>query len=282
MADHKSQARNRRILGLIGLLGFFSLFAQEIHTLPDGHLHTYILDVGQGDSILLVSPSGKQILVDGGPDLSALQGIGNHMSFFDRTIELLILTHPDLDHIAALPEIVERYKVGAILLSGIDTPQPQYQRLLARIAKQKIPVIIADPGKDIVFEDGLILDVVWPPRNTFGIQPKKVNDTSVVLRAIYGSSSILLTGDIEEPAERAILKTGADLQSTILKIAHHGSRTSTSTGFLLAVHPEAAVISVGKDNMFGHPHWAVMERLKRQRMRIQRTDQEGEISLVLP
>lgn len=269
------------MLGFLCLIGIFGLLAQEIRMLPDGRLHAYILDVGQGDSVFLVSPSGKQILIDGGPDLSALEGIGNRMPYVDRTIDLLILTHPDLDHVAAFPELLERYRIGAILIAGIDTPQPQYRRLLTLIAEQHIPVIIADPKKDIVFDDGLILDLVWPPKETFGTQPKKVNDTSIVLRALYGSSALLLTGDIEGKAEREILKTGANLRSTVLKIAHHGSKTSTSTGFLLAVNPDLAVISVGKDNLFGHPHWEVMNRLKNAGVEVWRTDAMGEIDLVL-
>jgi competence protein ComEC len=281
MVRHKTSARKQQcVFFLLGFLGLIGLLAQEYFMLPDGRLHAHILDVGQGDSTLLISPSGKQILVDGGPDLSALQGIGRHLSFFDRTIDLLVLTHPDLDHIAALPEIIERYHINAILLSGIETPQPQYQRLLASVIEKQIPVIIADPQKDIVFEDGLTLDIVWPD-HAFGTQPKKANDTSVVVRALYKDGSILLTGDIEAKAEEGILKSGVDIRSRILKAAHHGSKTSSSTGFLLAVDPEVAVISLGKDNQFGHPHWGVLERLKNEGIAIRRTDQEGEIGMIL-
>jgi competence protein ComEC len=271
-----------KICTLIGLLGICGLLFQEIDKLPDGRLHAHILDVGQGDSILLVSPSGKQIIVDGGPNLSALEGIGRHVSFFDRTIELLVLTHPDLDHIAAFPVMLQRYEIGAILLTGIITAQPQYQRFFVEAANQHIPIITADPRKDVDIGDGLVLDIVWPLQGTFGTQPKKTNDTSVVMRAIFGSGSILLTGDIEEPAENAILKTGANLHSTILKLAHHGSRTSTSTGFLLAAKPDLVVISLGKDNPYGHPHPSVIDRLNAMNIPIQRTDLGGDISLVLP
>ena len=271
----------RHILWLFGLFGFLGLLFQESSKLPDGLLHAHILDVGQGDSIMLVSPSGKQVVVDGGPDLSALEGIGRTMSFFDRSIELLVLTHPDLDHITALPAMIERYQIHAILLSGIDTLQPQYRRLLTAVANKKIPVIIADSAMDIDLGDGVVLDVVWPQK-IFGTVPKKTNDTSVVLRAIFESGSILLTGDIEELAENAILKTGIDIRSTVLKVAHHGSKTSTSTGFLLATKPDLAVISLGKDNHHGHPHPSVIDRLSARNIPVRRTDQEGDISLVLP
>lgn len=278
MTKRQHHARQRITLGLFGLLGLLGLLTQEVLKLPDGRLHVHVLDVGQGDSIFLISPSGKQILVDGGPDFSALQGIARHMSFFDRSIDLLILSHPDLDHIAAFPEILERYGVGAVLMTGIDTPQPQYQKFLTMIKTKGIPMIIADPRKDIVFEDGLVLDVIWPPGN----HPKKTNNASVVIRVLYKEASMLLTGDIENGAEEGILKTGADIRSTMLKVAHHGSKTSTSTGFLLAVDPELAVISAGKNNPFGHPHWGVLRRLKDSGIEVRRTDQEGEISLIIP
>lgn len=203
---------SRLSFGFLGFLGLLILTYQEIRTWPDGSLHTYVLDVGQGDSIFLISPSGKQILMDGGPDFSALQGIAEHMSFFDRTIDLLVLSHSDLDHIAAFPEIMERYRIGAILLSGIDTQQPQYQKLLTLIAEKNVPVLIADSGKDIVFDDGLTLDVIWPS----GVLPKKTNDASIVIRVLYKEASMLLAGDIEEKAEAGILKTGADIRSSIL------------------------------------------------------------------
>lgn len=272
---------HRAGLAFLGLFCFLSLLTKEFLTLPDGRLHVYILDVGQGDSIFLISPSGKQILVDGGPDLSPLEGMARHMSFFDRTVDLLVLSHPDLDHIAAMSDIVERYDIGAILIAGIETPQPQYRRLLTLIAKKNVPVLIADPAKDIVFEDGLILDVVWP-HNAFAAQPKKMNDVSVVVRALHKEESILLTGDIEKRAEEGILQTGVDVRSNVLKIAHHGSNTSTSTGFLLAVNPALAIISVGKGNPFGHPHREVLQRLRNAGIGVRRTDQEGEISFLLP
>lgn len=257
------------------------LLVRDSERMADGTLRAHFLDVGQGDATLLLSPSGKQILIDGGPDHSALEGIGRHMSFFDRTIDLLVLTHPDLDHIGALSEVLKRYRVGGVLMSGIQTDKLQYRKFLTLLSAQGIPVILADPQKDLAFSDGLILDVVWPPRDVHGSQTPDTNNTSVVLRALFHSGAILLTGDIEELSERAILRLGADVRSSVLKTAHHGSKTSTSTGFLLAAEPSIAVISVGGGNRFGHPHRSVLDRLSAHGIAILRTDQEGEISLVL-
>lgn len=261
----------------LGILS--SLLLRETSLLPDGHLHADILDVGQGDSILLTSPSGSQILIDGGPDLSALERLAEHMPFFDRNIELLVLTHTDLDHIAAFPEVLRRYRIERILLTGIETDQARYEAVLQEIFGKNIPVLLADPTEDIKFEDGLTLDIVWPPASTFGSRPKKTNDTSIVMRVLYRTGSILLTGDIERDAEEEILATGADVRSDILKVPHHGSKTSSSTGFLLAVDPGLALISLGKENSYGHPHSSVLDRYRASGIQVRRTDEEGTLSL---
>jgi len=263
------------------LLVLILLVHSELSLQPDGKLHVYFLDVGQGDSILLVSPSGKQILIDGGSNMSALEHLGKYMPFFDRTIELLVLSHPDSDHITALPEILQRYHVEQILLTGIQHGAGRYQALLHHLAEQGTRVIFSDPSQDIDIGDGLVLDVIWPPASVFGTHPKKANDTSIVIRALFGKESILLTGDIEEKAEKAILASGVDVHSTILKSPHHGSKSSSSTGFLLAVRPQLAIISVGKDNSFGHPHQEVLDRYAQMGITVRNTIEEGTISLAL-
>lgn len=263
---------------IAALAGIALLLQREIRLLPDGRFHAHILDVGQGDSILLVSPRGAQVLIDGGPDMSTLEEIGRLMPFFDRTIEILVLTHPNTDHLMAFPELLRRYRVERILLSGAQYDLPPYDALLTEILKQKIPVVIADQEEDFALDDGLILDILWPPREWFGSSLREVNNASVVLIARYGRVSILLTGDMEARSERAILATGADIHSTVLKVAHHGSKTSSSTGFLLAVAPEIAAISLGKDNRYGHPHPSIVERFREFGVPVRRTDLEGTIS----
>lgn len=247
--------------------------------LPDGRLHVYILDVGQGDSAFLVSPSGKQILVDGGPDLSTLEWLGRRMSFFDRRIDLLVLTHPDQDHITAIPEILQRYDVSHLLLGGVQKSSARYESMLSKLVRLGIPVLLPDPNKDIDMGDGLVLDVVWPDTSIFGTKPAKANNTSVVIRAVSKGGTILLAGDIEKETEYAILRSGRDIRSHTLKIPHHGSRTSSSTGFILAINPGEALLSVGQNNRFGHPHKEIVDRYDSLHIDTRSTARHGTIAL---
>lgn len=266
------------ILVLIGLLTLASL---ELTKLPDGNLHLHVLDVGQGDSILLTTPSGKHILVDGGPDLKTLEHLGHHLPFFGRRIDLLILSHPNQDHLSALPEVTKRYSVGAILLTGAPFDLTRYDALLAQVQKQNIPVVTADPDQDISMGDGVVIDVVWPPTKLPKDFLKNENELSVVARVLYKNHKVLLTGDIEHGAEVSILQSGADVDSTILKVAHHGSKSSSSTGFLLATSPNLALISAGADNPYGHPHEEVVEKLERMGLKVRNTGEEGTVSITL-
>ena len=253
---------------------------REWRVAPNGNVTVDLLDIGQGDAIFITSPSGRQILVDGGPDLSALAGIGRRMSLFDRQIDLLVLSHPHQDHLFALPAVIERYGVHAVLLTGVAYNGPRYEELLNLIRSHNVPVIIADPTRDIDLGDGVLLDVLWPLPVYEGMEdPSGGNDSSVAFRLTYGADTMLFTGDMEKAEEDAILASGADVRADILKVAHHGSKTSTSTGFLLAVDPELAVISVAKENDFSHPSPSVMERLKNFDIPVRTTAEEGVIRL---
>lgn len=270
----------KRDLLLLGILCALTLILiREWGVAPHGNVRIDVLDVGQGDSIFITGPGGEQILVDGGPDLSALGGLGSNMSYLDRTLDLLILTHPDSDHVFALPEVLRRYRVQAVMFTGIEHTNAPYRDMLALLREERIPVIIADPAKDIDFGNGLRLDVLWPPPVYLGKSRDDTNNTSVTVKVIYGEDSLLLTGDMEEKQEREMLAANIDLNADILKVAHHGSKTSTSTGFLLAVSPDLAVISAGRNNRYGHPHAVVLRRLEHFGVPIRRTDQEGAIEL---
>ncbi|KKW39787.1 hypothetical protein A2454_02030 [Candidatus Peribacteria bacterium RIFOXYC2_FULL_55_14] len=253
------------------------LVSREYHLQPDGQLHVHFLDVQQGDAVLLITPSGKQILIDGGPNMETLEYLGRFLPFFDRQIELLVLTHPHEDHLTALPEVLRRYQIAQVLLSGSDAPSGRYAAMLHELSARKIPVILAGPQKSIVMEDGVSLDCIWPRAEE--LHQLDPNNASVVVRVLFGKTAILLPGDIEQEAERAILLSGKNVRATVLKVPHHGSSSSSSTGFLLAVRPELGIVSAGPENRFSFPHSAIVERYEKMGIPLRTTAKEGTISL---
>lgn len=251
---------------------------RELSLLGNSTLQVHFLDVDQGDATLIVTPSGKQVLIDGGPNLKVLEHLGEYMPFFDRTIELLVLTHPDADHITALPDVLRRYSVAAFLLAGTEKYTARYQDVLHEIETQNIPVIWADPSKHVEFDDGVLLEIVWPDVHQIALI-ENANDASITFRLRYLDHTILLPGDIEVFGEAEILASGRDIAADVLKMPHHGSRTSSSTGFLLAVNPKLAIASAGRNNRFGHPHADVLDRYEKLNISVRKTAEEGTISL---
>lgn len=270
--------RFRRVLLTLCVIlaGASLVLARELKKIPDGHLVVKFFDVGQGDSALLVSPSGKTVFIDGGPDLSALEALGRALPLSKKSIDLLILSHPDPDHFNAFPEILRRFQIGALLLPAIENNEEPYRALLAIAREQGVPLVKANPRRDIDLKDGVTLDILWPPDP---VPPVEDNDASVIVRASYGTGSILFTGDLSIKGEEKLLASGIDLSAQVLKIGHHGSRFSSSDTFLAAVHPRLAVISVGKDNHYGHPSPETLARLKQAKIPVRTTMEEGEIDL---
>jgi competence protein ComEC len=275
----------RRVAFLLVIIPFAGILVgvREFSRLPDGKTHVAMLDIGQGDSILITTPSGKRMLIDGGRDLLPLNELGNRLPFLDRTIDLLILSHPDMDHVASFPEILRRYDVKRALITAVAGDTPAYVEFLALLGEKKIPVLIADPTKDIDFGDGVWLDVIWPRPNLVGAHEENLNDTSVVVRMFIeaddGVHSILFAGDMEEIEENQALASGADMKSDILKAGHHGSKTSSSTGLLLAVDPHLALISVGRKNSYGHPSPSIIDRFAHFGIPVRSTAREGTVKL---
>ncbi len=218
-------------------------------------------DIGQGDAIFIEMPGRKQILIDGGPDLTILEKLGKELPFWDRYIDLIILTHPEYDHIGGLIEVIKRYKIGGILTTGVIRDTAEYREWIRIIKEENIPIYIAQAGEVIDLGKNIKLFVLHPFENLTGQEIKKSNNTSIVARLVYKDFELLLTGDIEKKIERALVNSGIDLTSDILKVAHHGSKTSTTEEFLSAVSPIIAVIQAGKDNYYGHPHQSVLNAL---------------------
>ncbi len=251
------------IIALTILSAIFLLLLHEVWFSPNSKVTTvHFFDIGQGDSALVTGPSGQQILIDGGPDFRTLEQLGKAMPFFDRSIDFLVLSHPHVDHIAAFPEVLRRYKVGQVIISGAAYENGPYEEFLTLVTEKKIPVLLPEPGKQIDLGDDLLMDLLWPPPVYLGEEVDEIHDSNVVFKLRYGNDSVLFVGDAEESIERQLLSKGNDVSATVLKVGHHGSRTSSGTGFLLAVDPELAVISVASKNSYGLPHPSIVARLK--------------------
>lgn len=273
------QARNRAAVGVPTLL-IFSLGLTFLwsRTQPDGRLHISFLDVGQGDAVFIQTPSGRQMLVDGGQFPSVLQAhLGRQMPFWDRRLDIIVATHPDDDHIAGLPELFARYDADLLLTNGAEASASRaYEALLQEAASGGVRVRTPSPGERLQIDDGVAITFLHP-----GPMPlESDNDNSVSLRLTYGDFSLLLTGDAELEAERAMVASNLPLDALVFKAGHHGSRSSSNAFFLQEVQPQIMVISSGADNEFGHPHPELLQRAAAAGATVLRTDELGTITVV--
>lgn len=241
-------------------------------------LEVSFFDIGQGDSIFIETAQGHQILIDGGPDSKVLEKLGKEMSFSDRTIDLIILTHPEHDHIGGLIEVLERYKVENIMWTGIIRETKEYGAWIEAIEEEKANIVIAKAGQKIEAGEVLIY-ILYPFESLEGEVVKEVNNSSIVARLVFDQNSFLFTGDIFKSVEKELIER-EELKSDILKVGHHGSKTSSSKEFIENVLPEIAVIQSGKDNHYGHPHPKTLEVLENYDIKVLRTDKEGDIKIL--
>jgi competence protein ComEC len=251
-------------------------------TMPDDNLHVTFLDVGEGDAIL-IQKGTQQILVDGGPSPQAVNlCLSEHIPFWDRTIELMVLTHSHADHLTGLVAAAQNYKVEQVLSPREDYDSPLYQEWQSLIMTNDIKLTKAVAGQTIDLDEGTVLEVLNPQSDRITGTASDVDNNSVVLRLTFGDISFLLTGDIMEESERALIYGRADLGCTLLKVAHHSSDTSSCPEFLSVTNPQVAVISAGEGNKFGHPNPEVLNRLNSlvNSDYIYRTDEDGTIEFV--
>jgi len=263
-------------LGIL-LIATIFIWLAVFSQVPDNILEVTFFDVGQGDAIFIETSVGQQVLIDGGPDKTILEKLSQTMPFYDRTIDLVILTHPDADHITGLVEALKYYQIGHILTSGFKKDTAVYQKWRDLIEERNIPLTIAQAGQKIIFSEEIVLKILWPEQSLIKSLSKNINNVSVVGQLVYGQTEFLLTGDIEKEVEQRLLNQGWNLESDILKVAHHGSKTSSSYNFINAVNPQIAVISVGDNNRYKHPDSVVLEQLKE--FLLYRTDKNGDIKI---
>ena len=256
---------------------------------PSKQLEINFLDVGQGDAALIKTPYGQNILIDGGDGKKILQELPRVLPFYDRTIDLMILTHPHDDHVGGLVPVLKRYHVQKILYTGVAHNSPTYLEWLKVIKRKNIPLTIIDRPQTIALGADLRLNILYPLESFLNKETDNLNNASIVAKLIYKNKSFLLMGDAEQEVEGNLTPSPSpitgegnhvSLQSDVIKIGHHGSDTSSSEEFLEAVKPKIGIISVGKDNDFGHPSLRVINRLERLGTKIYRTDLNGWIKVI--
>jgi len=257
----------------VTLFGLISVF--RTHTVVS------VLDVGQGDSILITTRAHQHILIDGGPDASVLSALGRELPFFARSIDVVIATHPDADHISGLPAVLERYHVPLVIHPGIAHDSAVYKTFLETVSARAVSVHYADGPIDLVLDDETKLRILYPLTSFVGQDVEDNNDVSVVAQFDYAGLRVLLTGDASVAVENTLIAHyGGSLKSDVLKFGHHGSDTSSGEIFLDAVAPEFGIFSVGARNRYNHPSYRIVRRVEQFGIPFLRTDLHGTVRLV--
>lgn len=257
----------KRIIALVLLFLFLPISA-----LADLQIH--FLDVGQGDCTIILC-DGEAMVIDGGP-ASASSFV---YSYIRNTLELqhidyVVSTHPHLDHVYGLSSVLNAAPVDLVLTPVLEWDSRAFNSMVKYAEKQGAPLSVPQEG-DTLLLGGATVTILhcWPEAIDYG----RTNDSSIVVRIDYGQTSFIITGDAEDWSEYMMIDSGVNLRADVLRVAHHGSNTASTMEFLQSVQPEYAVISVGKDNGYGHPHQEVLDRLNEVGSRILRTDELGTI-----
>lgn len=242
----------------------------------DGTLNVHFLDVGQGDSALLMTGNGSVILIDAGPNASQNDLLSALEDLNVKKIDCMILSHSHEDHIGGADVVIQRYPIGSILMPDVISTSSTFEKLLTLIEQKDLEITIASPTDRYQIDD-VLLSILGP------IEPieDEGNNASIVLRVDHGEVSFLFSGDAESESEEAIIKAHrSKLDCDVYKVGHHGSSTSSSEEFIGAISPKIAIISCGRDNQYSHPHKQTLDRLTKAGATIRRTDVEGRITLV--
>ena len=244
----------------------------------DGILTISFLNIGQGDAILIESPTGMQVVIDGGPNKAIMKEITSIMPWYDRHIDMIMVTNPDKDHYEGFIPLFGRYTIGVEIEPGTVSQTEMFRTLKNIIQTKKVATIVARRGQIIDIGGGAYIQILFPDRDVSGLS---TNNGSIVAKLVYGQTSVLLTGDSPTAIEEYLISQDKTiLDSDILKVGHHGSRTSTSDAYVQAISPAYAMISAGKDNSYGHPHKEVLDILAKEKVPVLGTYDLGRITFV--
>jgi competence protein ComEC len=264
----------RKKLSIIIILLIITIFYYRFED-QSNLLRVCFLNVGQGDSILIKSPQGKNILIDGGPNANLIHQLGNKHSYQNHKIDILIITHSHTDHYIGLIEVVKRYDIKLILWSGVNAHNSSY--LYFKKLTKNLNTEVALLGQEYLIEKDLKIKILYPIHHLSKEEAEDMNNTSVSLILSYREIDFFLAGDLTCEGEKEIIKQNLNIEAEIYKASHHGSRWSNCNAILDKLKPELAIIQSGLDNKFKHPHLETLERLEKRSIQILRNDELGDI-----
>ncbi|SDY92958.1 MBL fold metallo-hydrolase [Tindallia californiensis] len=242
----------------------------------EGTLTVHFIDVGQGDATLIQTPSGKNLLMDAGDNGQGDHVVGYLKALGIDTVDVLIFTHPHADHIGGGPEVIQAFDIGSLYMPKVSHTTQTFERLLLAIEDKGLRIKTAKAEIDLELDPVLETMMIGPRGENYD----NLNDYSTSIRIVHGANGLVITGDAERQAELEMVNSGMELMANLLRVAHHGSNSSSIPEFLQAVDPDYGVISAGHDNRYGHPHQEVIQRLQERNIEIYRTDLQGTIIAV--
>jgi len=267
--------KNLKIYFLAILLILNIIIFYSVYYISGSGLTVAFLDVGQGDATFIKTPDGHQMLLDGGPNGSVLRELGQLMPFYDRSIDVVLATHADQDHVGGLVEVLKRFKVDLFIETNTTSTSAVYRELEDLIKEKNIKKEIITSPEILTLGSGTEFKILYPMQDTAGWD---TNDSSIVGQLIYGNNSFLLTGDSPQKIEKYLVgKYGSSLKSDVLKVGHHGSKNSSSDIFIGTVSPAYSIISAGLNNRYGHPHQEIIDILNNFKTNILETFEVGNI-----
>jgi competence protein ComEC len=276
---------NNAVLALLSLAVITVWLA--VAARPQNLLQVIFCDVGQGDAVLIKTPQNKKVLIDGGPDDQVLNCLSRQLPFYERTLDLVVLTHPHADHVGGLVDVLNSFSVRAIVHNKIAYQSADYQKFLELASQHGIPLHNVFAGDRMALDSATSFSVWYPPRDArqlsgAGFDPfdgEDINDSSLVFELVCGDFTALFTGDSPDVVQNFLLGEGVVSPVRVLKVAHHGARDGLSSEFLKKLNPALAIISVGANNKYGHPHKETLEKLKDAGVQIKRTDLDGTVEV---